>query len=334
MSNPSVFPSSAKHQRGVSLIELMVTIVVALLLLGGLIQIYLSNKQSYNAQEQLARMQESGRFAMDLVTTDLRRSGYWGGSVALPMIERGDPGPVDPAHLCVNDDTTWARMIRWRVSGRNNTADGYGCAESYANYDGATFGSDILTLRYAGPAPVTGALEAAGLYLRDNTESGAVMTGALAGSADNDPEAVNGDDVPDSVRPLMANAYYVGDSGRTCPGGQAIPALMRTRLDPARGVPDEEEIASSVERFEVLYLLGDNYVDAAAVDAVADGWLDVSAVRVWALVRGECPEQGLLDSNTYTLGGEVGYTPNDNYRRQLYVSTVMLRNNVVGDVVN
>lgn len=325
----------SSHQRGVSLIELMITIVVALLLLGGLIQVYLSNKQSYNAQEQLARMQESGRFAMDLITTDLRRSGYWGGSVALPLIEqRGNPAAEPPAHACANDNR-WGRMIRWRVSGRDNTNDGYvDCADRYTSYEDESFGSDILTLRYAGPAPAGTPLSGGGLYLRDNTESGVIMVGAFAADSDNDPTPILWDDFPDVVRPLVSNAYYVGDSGRTCPGGQPIPALMRVRLDPTTGTPVPEEVASGIERFEVLYLLGNDYVDAATVDAAPNGWLDVSAVRVWALVRGECPEQGLQNGNTYNLGDEAGYTPNDNYRRQLYVSTVMLRNNVVGDVVN
>ena len=321
-------------QGGVTLLELLIAVVVALLLLGGLIQVYLSNKQSYNAQEQLARMQESGRFAMDLVTTDLRRSGYWGGSVAINRIERGNPGHEAPKHECAADNK-WGRMVRWRVSGLDNKNDLYDdCATSYSNYEGELFGSDILTLRYAGPAPAAVILPD-GLYLRDNTESGVIMTGAQAGNLPvNDPEPVSGDSVPNVVRPLVSNAYYVGDSGRTCPGGQPIPALMRARLNPQDGIPEEEEIASGVERWEVLYLLGNDYVDATAVDAAANGWLNVSAVRVWALVRGECPEQGLQDTNTYILGGEAGYTPDDSYRRQLYVSTVMLRNNVVGEAIN
>jgi type IV pilus assembly protein PilW len=316
-------------QRGVSLIELMIALLVGLLVVGGLLQVYLSSKQGYNAQEQLARMQESGRFAMDLITTDLRRSGYWGGSVSLPLLENGNPGPVAPAHAC-GADNTWGRMIRWRVSGRNNTNAGYGCA---TGYDAPT-ASDILALRYAGPNPVAPA-NANGLYLRDNTESGVIMTGATEADPDNDPQPVAGDNVDPMVRALVSNAYYVGDSGRTCQGGGTIPALMRVRLNPASGLPEVQEIASGVERFEVLYLLDGAYVNAAAVDAAAgDGWVRVRAVRVWLLVRGECAEQGLTDGGTYTLADTAPFTPNDNFRRQLYVSTVMLRNTVVGDVVN
>jgi hypothetical protein len=42
-------------------------------------------------------------------------------------------------------------------------------------------------------------------------------------------------------------------------------------------------------------------------------------------VRAECPETGYTNSNTYAIGN-VNYTPNDGYRRQLFTSTVSLRN--------
>jgi type IV pilus assembly protein PilW len=319
-----------RRQGGLSLIELMITLLVSLLVIGGLLQVYLSSKQSYNAQEQLARMQESGRFAMDLVTADLRRSGYWGGSVDLRRIEGGLPGAVNPAsHACA--DNAWGRMVRWRVSGLNNTNAGYGCA---TDYDPAA-ASDILTVRYAGFAPVA-ALSAGGLYLRANTESGVIMTGALGGDPANTLLPIAGDDVTALVYPLVSHAYYVGESGRTCPGGAAIPSLWRVRLDPATGLPLAEQIAPGVERLEAQYLLNGMYVDANAVDAAAadgNGWLNVRAVRVWMLVRGECPEQGIADGSTYNLGDTV-YTPADNFRRQLYSSTVMLRNRMIGDVGN
>lgn len=319
------------RESGLSLIELMITLVVSLLLLGGLIQIYLSNKQSYNAQEQLARMQESGRFAMELITRDLRRAGYWGGSVDLRRIERGNPGPItapNVSNTCGFNDPDWGRMIRWRVSGLNNTNAGYACATGYVN------GSDILTVRYAGPGTIaTADANANGLYLLDNTDSGAIVTGTTWSS--NSLLEIAGDNVVASLRPLVSHAYYVGDSGRACPGGEAIPALRRVRLNPETGrtlleTEESEEIASGVEDLQVQYLLGGNYVNANQI--TGDEWLAVSAVRVWLLVRGECPESGLVNDTTYpAMGDRASFTPNDNFRRQLYVSTVMLRNTVVGD---
>jgi type IV pilus assembly protein PilW len=308
----------------------MVTIVVGLLLIAGLIQVYLSTKQSYNAQEYLARMQESGRFGMELITRDLRRSGYWGGNVDVATIT-GTPGPVAPGQVCVAANA-WGRMIRWRVSGLNNTNahpdGGYNCAVGYRA------DTDILTIRYAGPEPLPdgAALNPAGLYLRSTLFLGRVMTGATAPTnllPPLDP------DTPDhllaQVRPLVSHAYFVGDTGRQC-GGLAVPALFRVRLDPVSGLPTApEEIGPGVEQLQVRYLIndpvnGDVYVDA---NAVGDNWANVRAVRVWLLARGECPERGLNNTVTYTMGDITWPASPDNFRRQMYVSTVMLRNNRV-----
>lgn len=317
-----------RQQLGVSLIELMIALVVGLLLIGGLIQIYLSNKQSYTAQDQLARMQESGRFAMDLITRDLRRSGFWGGNVDL-FTFAGDPGQEPPSHNCTS--AAWGRMINWRVSGLNQTAapGGYTCAT------GHVADTDILTIRYADADIVDPVPANNGLFVRSTMFASRIMTGALAGEDVNrifpdDPATTPAHLLPEARR-LVSHAYYIGDSGQVCPGGQAIPALRRVALNPTTGVPEAELIAPGVEQLQVRYLVtdasgNDVYVDAQNVTQ----WPNVRAVRIWLLVRGECPEPGLVNDTTYTMG-DFPFTPaansiEENYRRQLYVSTVMLRN--------
>jgi len=46
--------------------------------MAGVIQIFLSAKQAYRLQENLSRLQENGRFAMDFITKDVRMAGYAG----------------------------------------------------------------------------------------------------------------------------------------------------------------------------------------------------------------------------------------------------------------
>jgi type IV pilus assembly protein PilW len=317
---------SARRQLGLSLIELMVAVVIGLILIGGLIQVYLSSKQSYNAQEQLARMQESGRFAMDLITRDLRRAGYWGGDVvALDSFDGSNPVPVPPAHAC-GTSNEWGRMIRWRVSGLNNTNAGYDCASDYLG------DTDILAVRYAGFDIIdidttTTPLPAGALYVRTTLRP--PVGRIFEGEADADNQLVQAVGTPDHleavVRPLVSNAYYVGDSGRTC-NGQPVPSLYQVRLHPQTGVPAAEEVAPGVEQLQVRYLLNNTYVDA---NAVGNNWPDVTAVRVWLLVRGECPEPGLGSTVTYVMGDTPWPPAPDDFRRQLYVSTVMLRNTLV-----
>lgn len=72
-------------QRGFTLIELMIAMLIGVFLMGGVIQIFLSAKQAYRLQENLSRLQENGRFAMDFITKDVRMAGFMGCSKALPL---------------------------------------------------------------------------------------------------------------------------------------------------------------------------------------------------------------------------------------------------------
>lgn len=65
-------------QRGLSLIELMIALVLAALLLLGVLQIFDSNRATMQTQTAFARLQESGRFAMDLLAKEIRIADYWG----------------------------------------------------------------------------------------------------------------------------------------------------------------------------------------------------------------------------------------------------------------
>lgn len=67
-----------KHQRGISLIELLVSMAIALLVLAGVVQTFLTSKQSYLYNEQLAFIQENARFALDQMTREIRLAGYFG----------------------------------------------------------------------------------------------------------------------------------------------------------------------------------------------------------------------------------------------------------------
>lgn len=68
----------SKTQRGLSLIELMVAVLIGTLLLIGLVEIFGASRTAYQLSQGLARVQENGRFAMDFVQRDLRMAGHLG----------------------------------------------------------------------------------------------------------------------------------------------------------------------------------------------------------------------------------------------------------------
>lgn len=69
---------SSDKQSGFSLVELMIALTIGLLLTAAVLQTFLSMKRSYEFQEEFARLQENGRFAMEFLSKDIRNAGFWG----------------------------------------------------------------------------------------------------------------------------------------------------------------------------------------------------------------------------------------------------------------
>ncbi|BBD77774.1 PilW family protein [Hydrogenophilus thermoluteolus] len=63
------------NARGFSLVELMVALVLGLLLIGGVIGVFLANREAYRQNENLARLQESARYAFEIMARDIREAG-------------------------------------------------------------------------------------------------------------------------------------------------------------------------------------------------------------------------------------------------------------------
>ena len=69
----------ARHfARGVSLIELMVALIIGALLIAGAVTVFLQSRNTYRANDMVSRMQEAGRYALDVIAPDVRLAGFWG----------------------------------------------------------------------------------------------------------------------------------------------------------------------------------------------------------------------------------------------------------------
>lgn len=64
--------------RGVSLIELMVALAIGMLLIMGLVQVFGASRTAYQLSSGLSRVQENGRFALDILQRDIRMAGHMG----------------------------------------------------------------------------------------------------------------------------------------------------------------------------------------------------------------------------------------------------------------
>lgn len=297
------------------MVELLVAMLLGLFLLYALVQILINGKQSFSSANSMSRLQENGRIATNMVVSELKRAGYMGGNSNMQDIS-GSSGKVDPSMTCPTAGDTWVRMVEQRVAGIDDGNTGYACIP-----DATYLRGDVLVLRHAAPW-LADTFSANKVYLRSSLFEGRIFTGANAAlSPANDVL-----DTPQNERELLAYAFFVGDSGRTC-GGRVVPSLFRVGVDD-NSQPVARELLPGIEDFQVQYGVSgpnDNIVDRYYNANDVPSWDRVQTVRIWLLVRGECTETGFTDANTYTYGDQ-NYTPGDNFRRQLYSSVVMVRN--------
>lgn len=81
--------SLPRRQRGLTLVELLIALVLGLVVVAGVIQIFMSGNASYKVQEGLGRTQENARFAEFFLSRILRQAGR-------PWVfgaPSGSPGP-------------------------------------------------------------------------------------------------------------------------------------------------------------------------------------------------------------------------------------------------
>jgi type IV pilus assembly protein PilW len=75
----TIYPSErlSREQKGFSIIELMIALLIGLFLLGGLLTIVQDNRRVFGTQNQLSQLQDSERLALSMMTDVIQMAGYF-----------------------------------------------------------------------------------------------------------------------------------------------------------------------------------------------------------------------------------------------------------------
>ncbi len=142
------------RMRGLSLVELMVAITIGAILLGGAVTLFINNRDTYKTTNELSRLQETARYALDMMVKDIRMAGYFGCADRLDTVVVNVPVATDGELWDFNLNP--AATIVPPIEGMEAAApaDGFqpsGFAVTIGN-DGDSgeilAGTDAITLRY------------------------------------------------------------------------------------------------------------------------------------------------------------------------------------------
>jgi len=74
-----------KKEKGFTLIEMLIALVISTLLIAGLYRTFISQQKTYTVQEQVVDMQQNVRAAINRMMTEIRMAGFGNVSMVLPV---------------------------------------------------------------------------------------------------------------------------------------------------------------------------------------------------------------------------------------------------------
>jgi type IV pilus assembly protein PilW len=331
--------SALLRRRGFSLVELMVTLTLGLFLTLGLVQLFASSNESYDALSQAAQQIENGRYAIEVVENDLRHAGYYGQYGFAGAAGTTLPDPCELADLAAVRDAIPFYIQGYDAPGVSPLP----CIDA-ANY---VPGTDVLVVRRVSTMTTApAALTVNEIYMQANADS----TNSLNPVVDLGHNAAafsllrKDASTLAEIRKYFVRIYFVSPcsvpaAGTQCTaaadGGRPIPTLKRLNLTVNTATGDlemqTESVAEGIENLQIDYgvdTTGDGVPDGALRTAPAsvEDWGNVTAAQLYVLARNLKVSPGHIDAKTYNVGMAGTVTPADNFRRHLFTAQVRLVN--------
>ena len=340
-------------EAGITLVELLVAMAIGLILAGGIFQVFVGSSNSYQLNTQLSRLQENGRFAMQVLRHEIRGAGYLGcaqnASSFTNTLNEATGFLFDFSNaifgLAASGDNVWT----------DDAGETYSQAQVASEFDieNALSGSDILAVRGTSAGDIT-------LYA-EMPPTSAVLKVTDANKVLNQFDIVMVSDCEHAsvfqVTQIQSNGTLVHNTGLGYPGnatkllgkeygeGAEIvrmrSAVFYVRRNPngqpalylKNGLADAVELVEGVEMMQVRY--GEDTNNDGTVDAYVDAgnvgdWDNVRSVRIGLLLRTVAEMgRGPFDNQTYDVSGDGNddFGPAGDRRLRLVMSgTVGLRN--------
>jgi type IV pilus assembly protein PilW len=255
-------------QAGINMVEIMIALLIGAFLIGGLIQLFIGTKKSYNMQDANSRLQENGRFAIEFLSLDVHEADFWAcwadkvnvftalGVAVIPGLSGNDNDNTDPNIIDGTDSIT---LSGFKNEGITLTGDSSGTA-------------DLII------APNTGnSLNAGNWAMVTDCEFANIfqITSDVGGGTNVVHANQTLENYGITIRQAQIFKWY-GVTYDIRSGANGRPALFKTEFNPdstLKGVP--QELVEGIEDMQILYGedtdadgLPNRYLTASAADGV------------------------------------------------------------------
>jgi type IV pilus assembly protein PilW len=320
-----------RQSRGFSLVELLVAMVVGLVIVSGAFSLHSTTRKTQAVNEMHMDMVADARFAIEMISYDLRHAGMWGGTNKDVLIgckssdaacTASSAGESLPGAVAGDCSAGWYYDLRNPVFATDDSDDNPYSASCIPASEGHVASSDILEIRYA-DSNVPAALQANQVYVRSNAINGRLFVGATQ-------PVIDAYDSATYTRNHELHAYVYYISNYTDAAGDGIPSLRRVALVNGPALQNQT-LVSGVADLQVQFGIDvdnddtiDRYVDP---DDVID-WSRVYAAKIWLMMRSEEQQIGIDTTKSFSVAGAAAanYGGVDDYSYFLVTSVVNLRN--------
>lgn len=324
--------NAAAYQTGLSMVELLVAMAIQFILLAAMIYVYGGSKQMFTVNEQMARVQENGRHATDLLLYDIRMSGYAGCrsmeditpniianspptftsfTDGLTVYENGT-GWTNPTALTRVAGTDVITLQSTRGGGTSltgNMASDNANIQITSNPDGLV-ANDLILISDCSSAD---------LLRATSVSNGSTVTIAHANSSNSDNRLSKAYQADAQILSFDAHTYFIAQDGAGEPG------LYQYSLN-SNSV---SLLTQGVENIQLMLAEDtdgdqqpDTYINASAVGE----WESVIGVRVGLLLRSA---NGIAsESRPFVFDGAEANPGNDMRLRKAFWSYAALRNRI------
>ncbi|MBN3562486.1 PilW family protein [Amphritea spongicola] len=314
------------------MIELMVSMLIGLIIMGAVLQVFLSSNQSYRIQEAQSRIQEDGRAAIHFISQDIRGADFWGCTQDKSMLtSQLDAGNTHYYQTAIHDFIGNPAVFGVDSSGasgsdsltlRGATNNGSNLvAAGMANPSSRVVINDDIDLSPYQVVLVSDCLSG-DIFQTRNATRGAVDLSHGSGVAVNAAGPGNAQPSLSKAYDSSAEVFALQNISYTIDISEGQPTLRRNDVD----------LVPNVEDMQLLFGVdtnGDfsaNYYVAASNVASTD-WDKVVSVRVSFLIRSR--EDNLTASaQTFNFNGQSRTAADygDKRLRNVFTTTVSVRN--------